>query len=222
MVTNMVFVDTLAIELLFISMTTIMILYLTVDAYIRYRTTDGANIVEYLKDGIMPIALIGGLILIFGIYSDLTWPLQINSPSAAANSAFAGYNLLFFDPLVLMGIVTLSFAITVKYGHRLQTFGIMALYSGVFSMYYGWMGYLQNKSSEPFDMFLMYVAFGAVGILSYPLTLMADYSRYASKGVIKNITLLILLLFWIALVGSAVASGYIGYSAIGQHMGSAP
>ncbi|EQD41567.1 membrane protein containing DUF981, partial [mine drainage metagenome] len=185
-------------------MTTIMILYLTVDAYIRYRTTDGANIVEYLKDGIMPIALIGGLILIFGIYSDLTWPLQINSPSAAANSAFAGYNLLFFDPLVLMGIVTLSFAITVKYGHRLQTFGIMALYSGVFSMYYGWMGYLQNKSSEPFDMFLMYVAFGAVGILSYPLTLMADYSRYASKGVMKNITLLILLLFWIALIGSAV------------------
>ena len=218
----MVFIDTLAIELLFISMTTVMILYLTVDAYIRYRTTDGGNIVEYLKDGIMPIALMGGLILIFGIYSDLTWPLQINSPNAAANAGFAGYNILFFDPLVLMGIVTLAFAFSVKYGHRLQTFGIMALYSGVFNMYYGWMGYLQGKTSEPFDMLLMYVAFGAVGILSYPLTMMADYSKYASKGAMKNITLIVLLLFWFALIGSAVAAGYIGYSAIGQHMGSAP
>jgi hypothetical protein len=38
----------------------------------------------------------------------------------------------------------------------------------------------------------------------------------------KNITLIVLLLFWFALIGSAVAAGYIGYSAIGQHMGSAP
>ena len=218
----MVFVDYLAFGLLSISVVSLLILYLTVDAYFRYRKTGDVHVEKFLNEGVMPLALFGGVIFILGFYSEIIWPLQIATTNVAAASAFAGYNILFFDPLFLMGIVVIAFALTVKFGYRMQSFGVLALFSGIAAIYYGYEGFKLNMSSEPLAMLLMYIAFGSVGILSYPITLLIDHMQTTSRPLIKGWYMILFVLFWIAVIGAIASSGYIGFSAVGAHMASAP
>ncbi|MCL4356626.1 MAG: DUF981 family protein [Candidatus Thermoplasmatota archaeon] len=218
----MVFVDYLAFGLLSISVVSLLILYLSVDAYFRYKKTNDVHVEKFLNEGVMPLALFGGVIFILGFYSEIIWPLQIATTNVAAASAFAGYNILFFDPLFLMGIVVIAFALTVKFGYRMQSFGVLALFSGIAAIYYGYEGFKLNMSSEPLAMLLMYIAFGSVGILSYPITLLIDHMQTTSRPLIKGWYMILFVLFWIAVIGAIASSGYIGFSAVGAHMASAP
>lgn len=218
----MVFVDYLAFGLLSISVVSLLILYLTVDAYFRYRKTGDVHVEKFLNEGVMPLALFGGVIFILGFYSEIIWPLQIATTNVAAAKAFAGYNILFFDPLFLMGIVVIAFALTVKFGYRMQSFGVLALFAGVAAIYYGYEGFTLNMSSAPSAMLLMYIAFGSVGILSYPITLLIDHMQTTSRPLIRGWSMILFVLFWIAVIGAIASSGYIGFSAVGAHMASAP
>ena len=218
----MVFVDYLAFGLLSISIVSLLILYLTVGTYLRYRETGDSNLENSLKEGIVPIAIFGAVIFIMGLYSDMIWPLQISTTNVAAAKAFAGYNILFFDPLLLMGIVVIAFALNIRFGYKMQNFGILALYSGIVSVYYGYQGYSLGMSNEPIALLLMYVAFGAVGILAYPITVLIDHIQTTSKPAMRGWAVILLVLFWIAVIGAIASSGYIGFSAVGSHMASAP
>ncbi len=218
----MVFVDYLAFGLLSISIVSLLILYLTVDAYFRYSRTGDVHVENFLKEGAVPLALFGGVIFILGFYSEIMWPIQIATTNVAAAKAFAGYNILFFDPLFLMGIVVIAFAMTVRFGYKMQTFGVLALYAGIAAIYYGYEGFKLNMSSEPTALLLMYFAFGSVGILSYPITLLIDHMQTTSRPLIRGWSMILFVLFWVAVIGAIASSGYIGFSAVGSHMASAP
>ena len=218
----MVFVDYLAFGLLSISIVSLLILYLTVDAYFRYSRTGDVHVENFLREGAVPLALFGGVIFILGFYSEIMWPIQIATTNVAAAKAFAGYNILFFDPLFLMGIVVIAFAMTVRFGYKMQTFGVLALYAGIAAIYYGYEGFKLNMSSEPTALLLMYFAFGSVGILSYPITLLIDHMQTTSRPLIRGWSMILFVLFWVAVIGAIASSGYIGFSAVGSHMASAP
>ena len=200
----------------------LLILYLTVDAYFRYSRTGDVHVENFLREGAVPLALFGGVIFILGFYSEIMWPIQIATTNVAAAKAFAGYNILFFDPLFLMGIVVIAFAMTVRFGYKMQTFGVLALYAGIAAIYYGYEGFKLNMSSEPTALLLMYFAFGSVGILSYPITLLIDHMQTTSRPLIRGWSMILFVLFWVAVIGAIASSGYIGFSAVGSHMASAP
>ncbi len=119
------------------------------------------------------------------------------------------------------GIVIISYVISVKMKYKLQYVGILALFAGIFAIDYGYQGYLLNMTSEPLGMLLMYIAFGAVGILSFPVTLIVDTVPGSKEKIWKG-WMILLVLFWIALLGAIIATAYIGLSAIPQHLLTAP
>ena len=200
----------------------LLILYLTVDAYFRYSKTGDVHVEKFLRDGVMPLALFGGVIFVLGFYSEIIWPLQIATTNVAAAKAFAGYNILFFDPLFLLGIVVIAFAMTVRFEYRMQSFGILSLFAGIAAIYYGYEGFRLNMSNNPTALLLMYLAFGSVGILSYPITLLIDHMQATSRPLIRGWSVILFVLFWIAVIGAIASSGYIGFNAVGAHMASAP
>jgi putative membrane protein len=97
-----------------------------------------------------------------------------------------------------------------------------ALYSGIMAIAYGFRAYqLGIPKGASTEIFLLYIAFGAARILSYPVTLIID--RVPQKGNPKWIGwTIILILFWLAVLGAMFASGYAGFSAMMQHLASPP
>ncbi len=204
------FVDDLAFELLSMSLAALIILYMTLGIYIGYRKNGDKDIEGHLKPGMAPLALLGLVMLTLGLGGEFIWPL----PGA--------FNILYFDMFTLVAIVILSFAITIRMNYKMQYVGLFALYSGVMAIFYGWRAYTLNIiGSNSIELFLMYLSFGFVGILSYPVTLIID--RVPQKGNPKWIGwTIILVLFWIATLGAMIASGFIGFQAVYSHLGSPP
>ena len=204
------FIDDLAFELLTMSLAALMILYMTLGIYIGYRRDGDKDIEGHLKPGMAPLALLGIVMLGLGFYGEIIWPL----PSA--------FNILYFDMYTLVAIVVLAFAITIRLGYKMQYVGLFAAYSGLMSIFYGFRAYqLKLVGPATVDLFLMFLAFGATGIMSYPVTLIID--RLPQKGNPKWVGwTIILVIFWIAVFGAMIASGYIGFKAVFSHLASPP
>lgn len=208
LVTN-VFIDDLAFELLALSLAALMIFYMTLSIYVGYRRTGDKDMESHLKPGMAPLAILGMVILALGLYGEFTWPV----PGA--------FNILFYDMFTLVGIVIIAFAVSIRLGYKMQYVGLFAAYSGIIAIFYGARGYQLGLTADPTEMFLMYLAFGAVGILSYPVTLMIDRVPLKGNPKWKGWTV-ILVLFWIAVLGALIASGVLGFGAVFQHLASPP
>ncbi len=209
LVTN-VFIDDLAFELLALSLAALMILYMTLSIYMGYRRTGDKDMESHLKPGMAPLAILGLVILALGLGGEFVWPL----PGA--------FNILYYDMFTLVGIVIIAFAVTIRLGYKMQYVGLFAAYSGLIAMFYGARAYQLNIiGSETTELLLMYLAFGAVGILSYPVTLIVDRVPQKGNPKWKGWTV-ILVLFWIAVIGAMIASGVIGFGAVFQHLASPP
>ncbi|MCL4319884.1 DUF981 family protein [Cuniculiplasma divulgatum] len=204
------FIDDLAFELLTMSLAALMILYMTLGIYVGYRRNGDKDIEGHLKPGMAPLTLLGVVMLALGLYGEFVWPL----PGA--------FNILYYDMYTLVAIVVLAFAITIRLGYKMQYVGLFAAYSGVMAIYYGFRAYqLSLIGSTTLELFLMFVAFGATGIMSYPVTLIID--RIPQRGNPKWIGwTIILVIFWIAVLGAMIASGYIGFDAVFSHLASPP
>ena len=204
------FVDDLAFELLTRSLAALMILYMTLSIYIGYRKDGDKDIEGHLKPGMAPLTLLGVVMLALGMFGEIIWPL----PGA--------FNILYSDMYTLVAIVILAFAITIRLGYKMQYVGLFAAYSGLMAIYYGFRAYqLHLIGSATIDLFLMFLAFGAVGIMSYPVTLIVD--RVPQKGNPKWIGwTVILVIFWISVLGAMIASGYIGFNAVFSHLATPP
>ncbi len=204
------FIDDLALELLALSLAALMIFYMTLSIYLGYRRNGDKDMEGHLKPGMAPLAVLGFVILGMGLFGEFTWVL----PGA--------FNILYYDMFTLVGIVIIAFAFTIRMGYKMQYVGLFAAYSGIIAIFYGWRAYTLNIiGSTTIELFLLYVAFGAVGILSYPVTLIVD--RVPAKGNPKWVGwTVILVLFWIAVLGAILASGFIGFGAVYQHLASPP
>ncbi|HKJ97265.1 MAG TPA: DUF981 domain-containing protein, partial [Thermoplasmataceae archaeon] len=164
----MPFVDDLAVELFVLSLVGVVSLYMTGMAYVEYRKNGVKNVEKVLRPGAFPLGMLGLFILVMGYYGEMVWPLP------------GSYNILFGDPFILMGIVITSLAVSLALKQKLQFVGIVAAFSGLISVYYGYHAYIQGMTSEPLAMFGMYLAFGLTGIFTFPATLI--YDKFPEKG----------------------------------------
>ncbi len=205
----MVFVDDLAMELFTMALVGVVSIYMTGAAFVNYRRNGTKDIEEILKPGIFPLGILGGVLLIMGFYGEMVWPLP------------GSYNILFEDPLMMLGIVIVAIAIALGFKQKLQYVGIMAFFAGLIAIYYGANAYIQGMTSEPLAMFGMYIAFGLTGVFTFPATLI--YDLFPSRnGKPAPIWTFLLVIFWIGLVVSAFLAAFIATSAVPQHLLKAP
>ncbi len=203
----MAFIDDLAMELFTLSLVGVVSIYLTGSVYIAYRRGI-KDIEEVLKPGVYPLGILGGIITIMGIYGEMTWPLP------------GSYNILFYDPYLIIGLILVIMAVSIAMKQKLQFTGILALFSGLIAIYYGANAYMDKMTSSPIAMLGLYIAFGLTGVFTYPTTLI--YDMLPGKEKVSKLWTVVLVLFWIGLVVSAVLAALTAIEAVPQHLLSPP
>ena len=203
----MAFIDDLAMELFTLSLVGVVSIYLTGSVYIAYRKGI-KDIEEVLKPGVYPLGILGGIITIMGIYGEMTWPLP------------GSYNILFYDPYLIIGLILVIMAVSIAMKQKLQFTGILALFSGLIAIYYGANAYMDKMTSSPIAMLGLYIAFGLTGVFTYPTTLI--YDMLPGKAKVSKLWTVVLVIFWIGLVVSAVLAALTAIEAVPQHLLSAP
>ncbi len=204
---KMAFIDDLAMELFTLSLVGVVSIYLTGSVYIAYRRGI-KDIEEVLKPGVYPLGILGGIITIMGIYGEMTWPLP------------GSYNILFYDPYLIIGLILVIMAVSIAMKQKLQFTGILALFSGLIAIYYGANAYMDKMTSSPIAMLGLYIAFGLTGVFTYPTTLI--YDMLPGKEKVSKLWTVVLVLFWIGLVVSAVLAALTAIEAVPQHLLSPP
>ena len=203
----MAFIDDLAMELFTLSLVGVVSIYLTGSVYIAYRKGI-KDIEEVLKPGVYPLGILGGIITIMGIYGEMTWPLP------------GSYNILFYDPYLIIGLILIIMAVSIAMKQKLQFTGILALFSGLIAIYYGANAYMDKMTSSPIAMLGLYIAFGLTGVSTYPTTLI--YDMLPGKAKVSKLWTVVLVIFWIGLVVSAVLAALTAIEAVPQHLLSPP
>jgi len=204
----MVFVDNLAYSLLAVSFAGFLSLYTLSSTYRVYKKKP-ENASACLKGAVVPLAIISVYLIITGLWGQLAWPLP------------GSYNMLFYDPMLSLGIVLLSFSIAVKYDLKLEYSGFLGLMVGEVAIVYGVEGYGIGLTSQPLALLLMYMLYGLAGVLSYPVSLMFDRMA-ASHGRIGSGWKNVFILFCIILLLACMLSALVGVVAVPQHLVSPP
>lgn len=203
----MAFIDDLAMELFTLSLVGVVSVYLTGAVYLAYRK--GVKDIEgVLKPGVYPLSILGGIITIMGIYGEMTWPLP------------GSYNILFYDPYLIIGLILIMIAVSIAMKQKLQFTGILALFSGLIAIYYGANAYMDKMTSSPIAMLGLYIAFGLTGVFTYPTTLI--YDMLPGKEKVSKLWTVVLVIFWIGLIVSAVLAAVTAIEAVPQHLLSPP
>lgn len=209
---KMVFIDNLGLMLFILPLTSVLIAYTTIQAYIEYRKRGYEGIKRSLDDSIIPAAVLALVIMALSLWGEFTWTLP------------GGYNILFYDVYILLGITVFSYTIAVYMGKRLQTTGIFALFSGLITIYYGITAFNLGMTREPLALLALYLSYGIASILGYPVTLGLD--RLRDKQEAKDPDLgkwfYVFLLFWIFIVIAGILGAFIAVETIPAHLASPP
>lgn len=158
----MTFVDTLAFQLFTLAFVSGLLFYSGIVGYDTYRKFGPRRTLEHLKAQAIPLGAIGVVVGSIGLWGEIVWPLP------------GSYNILFFDPYLLLGTVLIGFAVCVIFRWRTQYVGLLAAMTGLLSIYYGANAYNLGLTKEPLAMFLLYVAMGGTAIFTFPVTLWID------------------------------------------------
>ncbi len=199
----MVFIDDLAFELFTLSLVGVVSIYLTGYAYLYYRK--GLKDVEtIMRPGAFILGILGVIIVIMGIFGEMTWPLP------------GSYNILFYDPYLLFGIILVSVSSSIILKQKLQFSGILALFSGLIAIYYGVNAYLDKMTSSQIAMLGLYLSLGLTGMFTFPATLI--YDLLPSRDNVSKFWTVILVLFWVGLIVSSVLAALTAIEAVPQHL----
>lgn len=204
----MVFIDNLAFLLFSISFAGFVLLYTVMSVYLEHENGK-KDYDRHLEGASLVMLLIGGYLVVSGFVGQSTWPLP------------GSYNILFFDPLVAFGLVTLAFALAIRFEVSLEYAGFFGLLAGIMALIYGFQGYNLGLTSAPIALLLLYLFYGGAGILSYPASLIADRLPDHLKNP-RVLWSIVLALFCLALFAASVTAAYIGSQAIAGHLLSAP
>jgi putative membrane protein len=211
------FVDELALELFFVAFTGFLMDYTVISIYRDYRaryvnkSNSKLSIESHLQSSVYMFAAISVFILVMGFYGEVTW----NLPGA--------YNLLFYDPFIMLGIVSLGFVLSVKYNQKLQYVGLIALFMGLVLIEYGISGYNLGYTNSPLALLGLYTAFGIAGIFAYPTTLVMDkYRENGSNKPLNKGWIIYILIFLVFLTLGSLLAAYIGGAAVPAHLAAPP
>jgi len=171
----MVFIDDLALVEVFLALAATVLAYGGVLAWWAIRTNNPKSLTATLKGMAVPVGGVGIVATALAFWGEIAWPFP---------SFMAGYNIFFWDALMLFGIATLAYAVSAYFSLRMQYVGLFALVAGGVSAFYGWTGYTAHPAftKDPLDTLLLYLGFGAAGIFAFPATIIMDYYRTATEG----------------------------------------
>jgi uncharacterized membrane protein len=164
----MPFIDDLTLILDLLILVTAVIFYTAGVVWFEVRRRDHVRALTHLKEGAFILGLIGLVLGFFAIWGELTWPIA-GFPTALS------YDLFFFDVLIMLSILLVAFAVTVRMHLPTHFVGMLGVISGLGVLFYGFRAYQLNLTKDPLETLLMYMAFGAMSILSYPVTLFVDW-----------------------------------------------
>jgi len=216
------FVDPLALQLFTLAFVAGLLFYSGVVGYVTYMRHGHRRTFEHLRAQTVPLAGIGAIVFAIGIWGEVTWPLP------------GSYNILFYDPYSMLGVILVGFAVSVNFRLRTQYIGLLAAMTGALSMYYGISAYSLGMTAEPLYMLFLYLALGGTAVLTFPVTIYIDQMvvgpelEGAPDAVKKALTLPWklayggFLLFLLFAVGSAILALLIGGGALSSHLASAP
>ena len=204
----MAFVDDLALELYSISLVGFLALYITIRMYLANRRGE-KSLDGYLKAGAVPMLILGAFILIMGLFGEFSWPLP------------GSYNILFYDPYVMLGIILVAGSASVLLKQKLQSVGFLSLLAGLVVAWYGVHGYLIGLTSSPIGLLGLFLAFGSAAVFAYPMTLMIDNVALLN-GKQSKVWMACLILFCISVFAASAVAALIATLAIPVHLASAP
>lgn len=236
----MVFVDNLGLELVTLPIVGFLIIHIFARAYMAGRKGNYNAIREVLKEGSVSLGFIGAFISILSFWGEITWTLP------------SGYNILFNDTYLLMGLLLIVFSASVLMNKGATTSGFLSLLSGLFTIYYGVNGYMLGMTREPLALLLIYAFWGLAGIAALPATRVLDAltssartfeqqiptrtgtvvpasvqmprepSRTSAGGWLVRHPLLVMSVFWIFLALAALISMYVALNTIPAHLAQPP
>lgn len=211
------FIDELALELLVVAFAGFLMDYVVLAMYKDYRaryitkSNSKISIESRLNGSMFTFAAMTVFILIMGFYGEVTW----NLPGA--------YNLLFYDPYILLGILSLGFVLSVKYNQKLQYVGLVALFTGLVLIEYGISGYNLGYTNDPLILLGLYLSFGLAGIFAYPTTLVIDkYTENGSNKPLSNKWIVWIAMFLLFVTIGSILAAFTGAMAIPAHLAAPP
>lgn len=163
----MVSVDNLSIVVDLLIVLTVAVFYTGALVWFDYRRKDLDRAEKSLREGAWLIGLLGTITGVLAIWAEMTFPLSFGSNTV--------YNVFFFDPLVMLAFLAISFTALVAFRLPTHYVGFMGVIAGIGILYYGIHGYQLGLTKEPLETLLLYIAFGAVAILLYIPTLFVDW-----------------------------------------------
>lgn len=171
----MVFLDDLGLIELLVGMVAVLFCYVGLISWWYIRTNNAKQLRSLLKASAVPIGGLGAVILMLAMWIEMTWPFWLVIPTGT--NVLAGYNIYFGDVLVIMGLMSIVYAVTAYVGHHLHVAGVMAIVAGAGVAFYAWTGYTGSKpfTEDPWDTFLLYGAFALAAFSAFPATVLVDY-----------------------------------------------
>ena len=228
----MTFVDTIAFQLFTIAFVAVLLFYAGISTYWEYLKRGFREAYKLMRAQAVVLSAIGIVILIIGFWGEFVWPI---TTIVNGNNVLGAYDILFYDPYIMMGMALLGFAACVMLRLATKYAGLFALMVGGLSIYYGTNAYSLGLTKEPTIMLLLYVAFGITGIFSFPFTLFIDRiiveplqtesTASSTRMPVTPLWKLALACFVIFLLFSAISAIlaiFIGGGALAPHLASPP
>lgn len=218
----MAFVDDLTLILDLLVLVTATVFYTGFFVWLETRRKDPDRAVSHLREGATLLALLGALIGVIALWGEFTWPLP------------GTYDLYFFDPLILLSLLLVAFGATVRLNYPTHFVGMLGVVVGSGIIYYGARAYILGLTKDPLETLLLYLGFGAVAILSYPVTLFIDWFVTGPKTPTTAplpsdpqptypwLWTVLLGMFLLVVVLAGIAAIAYGFSTAWSHLESAP
>ncbi len=223
----MAFIDdlTLILDLLILMVATVF--YTGFFVWYHSRRNDPARAATSLREGAFLMTFIGGIVGLIALWGEFTWPIPVS---------YGPYDLFFFDPLLLLSLLTVAFGLAVILRLPTHFVGMMGVVIGCGVIYYGARAdyYLRSVTTDPLETLLLYLAFGGVAILAYPATLYVDWFvtgrqnpslqpiASASSPTSPRLWVALLGVFMILVILAGIAAAAYGMSAAWGHLESPP
>jgi putative membrane protein len=228
----MTFIDPLAFQLFTLAFVSALLFYSGISDYLTYFKKGARTVYQYLKSQVLVLGVIGIVILGIGLWGELNWPL---TTIVNGTNVLGAYNILFYDPYLMLGIVLVGFSASVMLNLNTRYIGLLAVITGALSVYYGVNAYSFGLTTEPLVTLLLYVAFGFTAILTFPITVFIDNMiinlHSSNKGPSKTNKLVgfqwkliftSFVLFLLFAAASTILALVVGGGALTQHLINPP
>jgi uncharacterized membrane protein len=168
----MTFTDDLTVVLDLLILVAVAVFYTGFMVWLEMHRKDRLRAETHLREGALLMGMLGGILGVFALWGEFTWPLNVTIPSG---NVLASYDLLFFDSLLMLSFLLVAFAVAVTFRRPTHMVGVLGVVIGGGIIYYGYRAWTLSLTLEPLETLLLYLGFGAVAIGSYIACLYIDW-----------------------------------------------